>query len=44
MKKELIIANCRIKLAARLSTLRDIASNHTAYGIKLKVDLKRLLM
>jgi len=30
-EKALIIANCRIKRPAGLSSLREMAANHTAY-------------
>jgi len=33
MNKQLIIAHCRIIRSGGLPTLRDIATNHTAYGI-----------
>ena len=40
LKNQLIIANCRIKRPAGLSTLRDRASNLTTYDIFLKIDCK----
>jgi len=40
MKKQLIIANCRINRPDVLPSLRDIATNHTAYDILLIFDCK----
>jgi len=40
LKKQLIIAHCRIKRLTGLSSLRDIASILTAYDILLIIDCK----
>jgi len=36
----LILAHCRIRLPGGLSSLRDMASNHTAYNTLLIMDCK----
>ena len=40
MKKQLIIANCRISRPAGLPSLRDKATNHTAYDTLLIFNCK----
>ena len=36
----MILAHCRIRLPGGLSSLRDVASNHTAYNTLLIMDCK----